>query len=192
MLTGNFLRDTLLSQSRDNQVGETDGRRACSQKQDSLILELATCDLQGIDQSGESYAGRTLDVVVVAGNLIAVAGKQSDRVDPGPVFEMDAAIWKQFLNRIHKLVHERIEFLARGTMLPQTDVERIFQILFVVRASIQVHRQQPLRRHARGSGVQLQLPDRDTHAVGAQIPKTEDASGIGHTDETHILHRPVA
>ena len=37
---------------------------------------------------------------------------------------MDAAVWKHFLNRIHKLVHEGIEFLGRGTMLPHTDIQR--------------------------------------------------------------------
>jgi hypothetical protein len=77
-------------------------------------------------------------------------------------------------------------------VLPQADVERVGEIGFVICAGVQVHRQQTLRRHAGGGGIQLQLSDRNAHAVGADVAQAEDASGVGHADEAHVLDRPVS
>ena len=40
-----------------------------------LLLELAAGDLECVDQPGERDAGCPLDVVIVAGGLVAIAGK---------------------------------------------------------------------------------------------------------------------
>jgi hypothetical protein len=58
-------------------------------------------------------------------SLAAVAGTQADRICPGPVLEMDAAIGEDFLNRVHELVNEGVQLLEQGPMLPQADVEWI-------------------------------------------------------------------
>ncbi len=76
-------------------------------------------------------------------------------------------------------------------MLAQADVERIVEIRFVVRASIQVHRQQTLRWYSRRRGVELQFPDGNAHAVGAQVAQAENAASIGDADEAHVFDRPV-
>ena len=55
-----------------------------------------------------------------------------------------------------------------------------------------IHRQQDLRRNACRRGVELELADGDAHAVGAQIPKPEDAPAIGDANHTDVLDWPVA
>src|SRR5262249_2286314 len=73
LLPGRFGRDALLAQRRDNEVGKSDGCGARSEKEDPLLLELAPGYLERVDQSRKRDAGRALDVVIVAGDLVAVA-----------------------------------------------------------------------------------------------------------------------
>jgi hypothetical protein len=41
-------------------------------------------------------------------------------------------------------------------------------------------------------GVDRQLSDRDTHAVGAQVAEAEDSLSVGDDDDADVLLRPVA
>ena len=80
---------------------------------------------------------------------------------------------------------------GRDARLAQAQVERVVEQLSVVGADVDVHRQQVLRRHGGAGGVELQLADRDTHAVGAQVAQAEDALAGGDADDAHVLLRPV-
>ena len=64
-MPGRFGRDALLAKRGDNEVGKSDGRGAASEKEDPLLLELASGDLVRFDQPRERDAGRALDVVIV-------------------------------------------------------------------------------------------------------------------------------
>src|SRR5215469_7482357 len=94
--------------------------------------------LERVDQACQRNGPRALDVVIVAADLVAVAGEQSDRVCAGPILEMEAAIRENFLNRIHELVDESVQLLGRRAMAAQADVEWIMETVFVVRSGIQV------------------------------------------------------
>ena len=192
LLASDVLRNTLLDERRDNQVGKTNGGRACAQEQDSLVLQLAAGYLQGIDQARERYACCPLNVVVIAANLIAITGKELDRIGAGPVLKVDTAVREHLPHRIHKLVHECVKLLGRRTVLTQSDVQWIFEILFIIGAGIEVHGQQPLRRDARSRGIKLQFANGDTHSVGSQIAEAKDPARIGYADEPHVLNGPVA
>src|SRR5262249_58872825 len=124
LLPGHLSRDALLASCGDEQVGEADGGGAGAEKEDPLLLELAAGELEGVDQSGKRDAGRTLDVVVVAGDLVSVTSQQSDRIDPGPVLEVNATVREDLLYGLHKLVHEGVQLLGRGAPLPHADVDR--------------------------------------------------------------------
>jgi hypothetical protein len=104
---------------------------------------------------------------------------------------VDAARREHLLHRLDKLVHEGVQLLGRGALPAQPEVERIVEVLLVIGAGVEVHRQQALRRDAGRRGVELQLADRDAHAVGAQVAQPEDAAAVGHADDPHVLHRPV-
>ena len=77
-------------------------------------------------------------------------------------------------------------------MLPQAEVERIAEVGLVVRAAVQVHRQQAFGRHACRRSIELQLADRNAHAVGAQIAEAENPAGVGHAVNPHVFDGPVA
>ncbi len=78
-------RDTLLTHTGDDQIGEADRGGPGAEKQNPLLLELAAGDLERIDQSGECHAARALDVVVVAADLVAIAGEKGYCIRSGPV-----------------------------------------------------------------------------------------------------------
>src|SRR5260370_5280948 len=59
-------------------------------------------------------------------------------------------------------------------------------------ADIEQHRQQALWRDRRTRRIELQLADRDSHAVGADIAEAEDTASCRNADETYIPLRPAA
>src|SRR5262249_61262694 len=81
----------LLHRGGGDKAGEADGGGTGAEEEDALVAELAACDLEGGDQSGERHAGSALDVVVVAAHLVPVSRQQVDRVAARPVLEVDAA-----------------------------------------------------------------------------------------------------
>ena len=159
----------LLDERRTQQIREPDGRRAGAEEEVLLVLQLGPLQAGGVDHAGERDARRALHVVVVDAVLVAIPLQQMHRVHTGPVLEVDAALRKNLLHRLDELVNERIQLLCRGPRLAQTQVERVAQVLLVVGSRVQIHRQQPLRRDAGRCGVELQLADRNTHTVGAQV-----------------------
>ena len=157
----------------------------------ALIAQLAAGHPQGAQDPREGHAGRALDVVVVAAHPVPVARQQAHGIDAGPVLEVDAAARKDLLDRLHELLDELVELGCRDARLPQAQVERIVEQLLVVRAEVDVHRQQVLRRHGGAGRVELQLADGDAHAVGAQVAQAEDALAGRGADDAHVLDRPV-
>ena len=172
-MPGRLGRHALLAHPGDDQVGEADGGGAGAEKEDPLLLELAAGDLERVDQPGERHAAGALNVVIVAAELVAVAGKQGDRIGTGPILEVDAAIREDLLNRLHELVDEGIKLLGRRRdaaagrdRADRGDRSRCWCRRRGTSAA-------DLGRYAGRGGVELQLADRDAHAVGAQIAKAE-------------------
>ena len=187
-----FQRHALRDERRTQQVGKADAGRAGAEEQVLLVLELRALELGRVDHAGKRDAGRALHVVVVDAVLVAIALQQVHGVHSGPVLEVDAALREHLLHGLDELVDEGIELLGRGACLAQAQVERIVQVLLVVGAGVEIHRQQVLRRHAGAGGVELQLADGDAHAVGAQVAQAEDAAAVGDADEPDVLLRPVS
>jgi hypothetical protein len=66
------------------------------------------------------------------------------------------------------------------------------KILLVIRACVQVHRQQIAGWNAGAGGVKLKLADRDSGAVRAEIAQAEYPAAVGDANEANILVRPVS
>src|SRR4029077_19635883 len=65
------------------------------------------------------------------------------------------------------------------------------QVLLIVGASVEIHRQQILRRHARTGGIELQLTDGDPGAVSAKVAEAEYPAAVRDADKSDVLLRPI-
>src|SRR5580692_3276291 len=97
------------------------------------------------------------------------------RIYPGPILEVNATLRKYFLHCLDELVDEGIEIFSGWAGLAHTQVQGIVQVLLIVGARVEVHREQILRWHTGASGIQLQLANGDSGAVGAKISEAQDA-----------------
>jgi hypothetical protein len=64
--------------------------------------------------------------------------------------------------------------------------------IFAMAIPAEQHRQQAVGRYRCARGIELQLADRDAHAVGADVAEAQDAPARGNANEAHLPHRPVA
>src|SRR5690349_16147116 len=62
-------------------------------------------------------------------------------------------------------------------MLP-ADIERIAQVVGVIGADVEQHRQRRARMQSGASGIERQLADRNAHADGALIAMPENAFAV--------------
>ena len=187
-----FQRHALRNERRTEQVGKADCRRTRAKEQIFLVLQLRALELARVDHAGKSDARRALHVVIIDAVFVAVALKQVHGVCAGPILKVNAAFREHLLHRLNELVDEGIKLLGRRAGLAHSQVKRIVQILLVVGAGVEIHGQQVLRRHSCAGGVELQLADRDSGAVCAEVAETEDAAAIGDADESNVFLRPVS
>ena len=81
---------------------------------------------------------------------------------------------------------------ASLTRAAKAQVQGIGQQRLVGGADVEVDREQPLRGHGGAGGVELELADRDAHAVRAQVTQAQDPPARGDTDHPDVADRPVA
>src|SRR6202030_354773 len=124
--------------------------------------------------------------------LIAVALEQVHGIYPSPVLEVNATLREYFLHRLYEFVDERIKILGGWAGLAHAQVQGIAQVLLIVSARIEVHREQILRRYTGAGGVQLQLANGDARSVGAKISEAKDAATVRDADKTDVFLGPVS
>ena len=176
----------------DDQIGDADPSRAGAEEQNPLFGQRRVDDLQRRRQPGEHDAGRALDVVVVAEHLVDIAVEHTDCIRPLPVLEVDAAAGEDLLHRQDEFFDELVQLLVGRRLLTQAEIERVGPERRVGRADVEEHRQQAIGRHRGARRVELQLADRDAHAVGADVAEAEDAPAGRDADEAHVPLGPVA
>ena len=184
-------RHPLRGERGTQQVGKTDTGRSRAEKQILLVLELRALELCRVDHARKRDAGGALHVVIVDTVLVAVTLQQMHRVAARPILEMDAAFREHLLHRRNKFVDKGIQLRGRRARLAQAEIQWIVQVLLVVGSGIQIHRQQILRRHPGRRRVELQLADRNAHAVCAKVAEAENAAAVCHANEPDVLLRPV-
>ncbi len=132
-----------------------------------------------------------MHVVVVDAVLVAIAPEQVHCVRARPIFEVNAAFREHFLYCFDELIDKGIKVRGRRARLAHSQIQRIVQVLLVIGACVEVHRQQVLRRHSGAGGIELQLADGDARAVCAQITESKDSAAVRHADEPNVFLRPV-
>src|SRR3989475_2731035 len=149
-------------------------------------------DPQRAEDPREGNGRRSLNVVVEATHTLAVALEEADRVRARPVLELDERAGELGLDRRDELVHECIELVVGNAGLLEPEIQRVREQALVVRPDVDQHGQRVLRRNAARRGVERQLPDRDPHAVRAEVTETEDALATCDHDAADVALRPVA
>ena len=127
-----FKRHGLADQFRD-----ASRCRSATQKQKPLIGELLSRDAQGTENARERDSGRTLDIVIIGANLVAVALENWYGVDIGEIFPLDAAFWIKRLHRLDEFLDERIIICAAHAMLLEAKIKRIIEQSLIIGADIE-------------------------------------------------------
>jgi len=108
------------------------------------------------------------------------------------VLELHDDARKHLLRGLDEFLDDLVERIAGQAPLAQSDVQRVLQQGFIVRADVQHHRQALARVQAGAGRVQRQLADRDAHAVRAEVAEPENAFAVGDDDHRRLAVRPVA
>src|SRR5262249_58084832 len=95
------------------QVRKPNPCRTGSEEEILFIAQLRRLQSGGVDHSSQRDPGRSLDVIVIDAVFVAVALKQVHSIDTGPIFKVNAAFRKDFLDRFDELIDERIELFGR-------------------------------------------------------------------------------
>ena len=189
---GLLLAQSLVHQGGDHEVGDSRGRRAGSEEHDSQIGERYLRDSRRGVHPGKRHRRRTLDVVVETEDAIPVLAQQRVGVRGEEVLELDQGARIPLLDGVHELVDEIEVGLPLEAPLGVAEIERVAQQLLVVGADVERHGQALAGRDARAGGVERQLPDRNPHAVRAEIAQPQDALAVGDDDHADVLLGPVA
>ncbi len=177
---------------RHIQVGDARAGFARAEEQQLLLCERATCDAQRRHHACQRHGGGALDVVVEAGQLLAVLAEQAERVGVAEVLPLQQRLGEDGGDRGHELLDERVVLRAPGPLLPEPDVDRPVEQFLVVGADVDGDRQRVGRVDAGARRVERELAHRDAHAQRAEVPEPEDALAVGDDDQANTLERPVA
>ncbi len=101
----------------------------------------------------------------------------------GEILELDHDAGEGLARRGDEFVDELVIGGTAQAPLAHADIVGVVQQRLVVGADIQHHRQAELRMDAGAGGIERQLADRNTHAVGAEVAEAEDALAVGDDDE---------
>mmetsp|Transcript_77901 Transcript_77901/g.215307 ORF Transcript_77901/g.215307 Transcript_77901/m.215307 type:complete len:291 (-) Transcript_77901:294-1166(-) len=168
------------------------------------ICALWLLDLHRAEHSGNSNGGRALDIIVVAKELVAILSKQRKRIVRVKVLELkQASLSKQLGGCSHELIDEAVltvvgavdicacrrlvlhaVSLQARVHVVVADHEATRVALGARAARINDNRDRPGGIKATADSVQVQLPERDTHAPSAQVTQSEDSIAVG---EDHAL-----
>ena len=108
------------------------------------------------------------------------------------VLELQQRARKAFLHRVDELLEQRVVVIVLQPGLAQPEIEGVVAQRRVVGADIEHHRQAGTWRDATAGAVEVELADRDSHAVGAEVAQPEDARAVGDDDGAHRPGRPAA
>ncbi len=170
--------DDRLEEPRD-----ADARRPCSEENHALVGKLLAPMPQGGEDAAADDPGGSLNVVVEAGQAVAVVVEQPDGVVLLEVLPLQQRVGVDLLDRLHEPVDEGVISVAAKAALLVAEVERVVEELLVVGAAVEGDRQGQLRVDAGAGYVEGELADGDAHASGSLIAQAEYALVVGGDDQ---------
>ena len=107
------------------------------------------------------------------------------------VFELDNALRPLLVNRLEKFLDEVVVLLTADTGVLVSEVQRIVEITFGVRADVEDNRQRAAGINTGAGGVKGELADRNAHAVDAEVAEAENTLAVSHDDHVDRFLRKI-
>src|SRR5262249_55589936 len=107
----------------------------------AFVAQFGALDFGCVNHPGENDPRSALHVVVVDTVFVPITLQEVYSNDTGPILEMDAALWEHLLDRLYELVDEGIELFSGWPSFAHTQIQRIVQVLLIIRPCIEIHRQ---------------------------------------------------
>mmetsp|Transcript_67741 Transcript_67741/g.161693 ORF Transcript_67741/g.161693 Transcript_67741/m.161693 type:complete len:513 (-) Transcript_67741:388-1926(-) len=173
--------------------------------EDALVREslrrLALAHEPAHDAS-EGDRASALDVVVEAAHRVAsLRTRRAEIVAVVPqdlvghvrreVLKLDEDVGEAVADSIHELIDQLEIRLTLDAGGEDASVERVLLQLLVVRPEIKLHREHAVGGDAARGAVERQLPDRDSHAVGAEVSESQDPRAVRHHNNLDTRLGPV-
>lgn len=159
LVLGGLLAETTLGVVLDKLLGNTDTGRASSHEDQALLLKRDTRELDGVDVTGQDDGTSSLDVVVEAAVLVAVAVEVVEGLLGLKVLELDGHVGVDLGNSLHELVHEGLLLGNGDTLRADAKVEGVLQVVLVVGSGVEDNGEGVLGVDAGGTGVEGELSD---------------------------------
>lgn len=150
-----FCADAISFHGLAAQICDTDGRLTSAHEHNRVISECFACQSRRGIQSTDSNGCRSLNIIVECAIVIAVFVEESEGIMIAEIFELNERILTVTLDHgRHEFVDELVICRSGDTFLSQTNVQRVFQKVFVVGADIDQNGQALVRFDAGQGSVQ--------------------------------------
>src|SRR5262249_12895844 len=96
------------------------------------------------------------------------------------------------LHAVHENIDKIVVFLAAHAMMVPADINRTVQPILIVGSDVEEYRQTVFRMNPAERRVKRHLSDRDAHASGALVAKSQDSLAVADHDALDIVVVGVA
>lgn len=121
----------------DHLLGDTNTGGTCAHEDEALLLEGNARQVDSTNVTTENDGTSTLDVIVEALVLVAVAVEESKGLLGLKVLELNEHLGVNLGASSHELIHELLHHLERGSLGTETKVKRIPQVVLIGGTAIQ-------------------------------------------------------
>src|SRR5471030_2091639 len=147
--------------------------------------------MAGGNQAAERDGGGTLNIIVEAAQLVAIAFQQGHRVGLGKIFELQQHILPARFHRLNEQIHKVIVFTVGNTRVAPAHIQRIINTLGIVSADVQHNRQRVGSINSAAGGVEREFTNRDAHAADALIAQPQNTFAIGNDNDADVVFAEV-
>ena len=146
---------------------------------------------RGADQARQGHRPGALDVVVEAGNHLAVAVEHVKGRAARKILPLDDGLGIARLGRLHEAVEKLVVGGPGQAGVVHAQIQRIVDQILAVGAHVEFDRQGLVGADAARRRVEAQLANRDRHAAEALVADAQNGAGIGGDDHPHVVERHI-
>ena len=181
--TGLDLRRALGADDFLQETRDADSGSPCAEEHKPLRRELLASVLERGEDAGANDPRGSLDVVVEAGETVAIVVEEPNRVVLFEVLPLQQGVWVNGFDRADERLDESDVSVSSQPPLGIALVEGIVQQLLVVCPAVERYRQRQPRVQAGSGHIESELADGNAHPACSLVAESEDALVVGDDDE---------